>query len=229
MEIRTEFNLKENIEIWKKELALSSSMTWDNINELESHLNDEIHILQKLGLSLEESLLLAKNRIGNIQELTTEYSKVNTKVHFRKRITPYLKGVLLFIAFITITELLASFSALIATNVGLLGRDLNLISIGFLFFSTVILGMFFYKKYRNGSFKMPKLTNIPILVSTIIFSKLLIYLSFPLLTHSLGVSGFRVLQMNFSIYTLIFGFFILTVSCIVFYSSRRENKMKIAQ
>jgi hypothetical protein len=204
-------------------------MTWDNINELESHLYDEVNKLQKLDLSIEESLLIAKNRIGNIQELTTEYGKVNTEVHFRNRIIPYLKGVLLFISFITITELLTNISTLIAAKLGLYGENLNLISVGFLLFLTAILVMFFYKNYRNGSFQMRKLTNIPILVITIILSKLLIYLSFPLLTHSLGISDFGVLQMNFNIYTLILGFFILTVSYIVFYSSRRGNKMKIAK
>ena len=77
MENRTNFDLNKNIEIWKSELSKNSKMTLDNVNELESHLRDEMHELQLLGLSFEESLLVAKNRIGNIKNLATEFGKVN--------------------------------------------------------------------------------------------------------------------------------------------------------
>ena len=69
MENRTNFDLNKNIEIWKSELSKNSKMTLDNINELESHLKDEIHELHLLGLSIEESLLIAQNRIGNVEDL----------------------------------------------------------------------------------------------------------------------------------------------------------------
>jgi len=57
-----------------------------------------------LGLSIEESLLIAKKRIGNVEDLTTEFGKVNKEVYFRNRIIPYLKGILLFMAFLTTTD-----------------------------------------------------------------------------------------------------------------------------
>jgi len=229
MENRTKFNLKENIEIWKSELSQNSNMTLDNIDELESHLQDEIQALQQLGLNTEESLLIAKSRIGNIEELTTEFSKINKEVYFKNRITPYLKGVLLFIAFITITKLLTTFSILIANKIGINDGYLNLVSIGFLLFFTFVILIFSYKKYKNGIFNSRKLTSIPILVSIVIISKLLSFLSLPILTHSIKLTDFGVLQMNLKIYELIFGLFILIISCIIFYSTKRENKMKIAE
>jgi hypothetical protein len=58
-------------------------MTTDNVNELESHLRDGMHELQLLGLSIEESLLVAKNRIGNVKNLATEFGKVNKGFYFR--------------------------------------------------------------------------------------------------------------------------------------------------
>lgn len=229
MENRTKFNLEKSIRIWKTELSQSSNLTCDNIIELESHLYDEIQELQKLGLSIEESMLIAKNRIGNIEELTTEFSKVNKEVCFRKEIIPYLKGILLFIAFISITDLLINFSILIANRIGVNDGNLNFVSIGLLIFSTIILLIFSYKKYKNISLDMRKLTSIPILVSAIIVTKLLTFLSFPILARSIKVSDFGILQMNLSVYKLIFGMFILIVSCIVFYSSKKENKMKIVE
>ncbi len=177
MENRTKFNLKENIEIWKSELSQNSNMTLDNINELESHLLDEIDELQRLGLNTEESLLIAKNRIGNTKELTTEYGKVNKNIYFRNKIIPYLKGILLFMAFITITNLLANLSVIIAKNVGIDSENLNYVSIGILIFSSLALSIFAYNKYKNMSLNSRKLTNIPFLVSVIVISKLLTFFS----------------------------------------------------
>jgi len=228
MENGTKFNLKQNIDIWKSELSQNSYMTSDNINELESHLQDEIHELLKLGLSHEESLLIAKNRIGGIEKLTTEYSKVNNEVYFRNTITPYLKGILFFLAYISIAELLTNSSILIAYKIGLNEDYLNLISIELLILLTFILLIFFYKKYKNGNFNMRKLTNIPVLVSTIIVSKFLIYLSVSNLIYSIKSVNFSIMQNNLYAYKILFGLFILTVSCIIFYFSSQENKIKIA-
>jgi len=231
MENRTKFNLKENIEIWKSELSQNSNMTLDNINELESHLLDEIDELQRLGLNTEESLLIAKNRIGNTKELTTEYGKVNKNIYFRNKIIPYLKGILLFMAFITITNLLANLSVIIAKNVGIDSENLNYVSIGILIFSSLALSIFAYNKYKNMSLNSRKLTNIPFLVSVIVISKLLIFFSTLFITRSgsFGISDFGNLQMNLSVYNLLFGLFILTISFVSFYVSKRENKVKISE
>ena len=231
MENRTKFNLKENIEIWKSELSQNSNMTLDNINELESHLLDEIDELQRLGLNTEESLLIAKNRIGNTKELTTEYGKVNKNIYFRNKIIPYLKGILLFMAFITITNLLANLSVIIAKNVGIDSENLNYVSIGILIFSSLALSIFAYNKYKNMSLNSRKLTNIPFLVSVIVISKLLTLFSTLFITRSgsFGISDFGNLQMNLSVYNLLFGLFILTISFVSFYVSKRENKVKISE
>ncbi len=229
MENRTKFNLKESVEIWKSKLSKNSNMTDDNINELESHLEDEIHELQKLGLSAEESMLIAKKRIGNIEELVTEFSKVNKGIYFKNKIIPYLKGILLFVAFLTITSLLANLSILIANKLGVNDKNLSFVSVGLLILSTFILLMFSYKKYKNVNLNIRKLTSIPILVSTIIVSKLLTFLSFHVLNRLIGISHYGVLQMNLSIYKLIFVFFILIISCVVFYSLKQENKTTILE
>lgn len=229
MENQTKFNLAENIEIWKSELSQNSNMTVDNTNELESHLREEIHELQQLGLNAEESLLIAKKRIGNVKELTTEFGKVNKGVFFRNRIIPYLKGILLFMAFITITNLITIFSIIIANEIGLNNENLNHVSIGIIVLSFCALSIISYKKYKNVNIGLKTLTSIPILVSVILVSKLLTFLSTVLITRSIGISEYGSLQINLNIYKLIFGLFILTISCIVFYSSKRENKLKTVE
>lgn len=59
MDTRNAFNLNSSLDSWKSELSLHSMMTRDNIDELESHLHDEMFELQKSGLSVEESMLVA--------------------------------------------------------------------------------------------------------------------------------------------------------------------------
>lgn len=228
MENRTNFDLNKNIEIWKSELSKNSKMTLDNVNELESHLRDEMHELQLLGLSNEESLLVAKNRIGNVKNLATEFGKVNKGFYFRNRIIPYLKGILLFMAFITLTELLTSFSVITANKLGF-SENLNYISIGILTFSTLILLIIGYIKFTNTSLDLRKLTSIPILVSLILVSTILKYLSTVFITRSVGISELGSLMMNLNVYKMIFGLFILILSFIMFYSLKKENKVKIAE
>lgn len=228
MENRTNFDLNKNIEIWKSELSKNSKMTLDNVNELESHLRDEMHELHLLGLSIEESLLVAKNRIGNVKNLATEFGKVNKGFYFRNRIIPYLKGILLFMAFITLTELLTSFSVIIANKLGF-SENLSYISIGILTISTLILLIIGYVKSTNTSLDLRKLTSIPILVSVILVSTILKFLSTVFITRSVGISELGSLMMNLNVYKMIFGLFILILSFIIFYSLKRENKVKIAE
>jgi hypothetical protein len=57
----------------------------------------------------------------------------------------------------------------------------------------------------------------------------LTFLSMPFMTRSIGISDFGSLTLNLIVYKLIFGLFILIISCIVFYSLRKENKVKIAE
>ncbi len=228
MENRTNFDLNKNIEIWKSELSKNSKMTLDNVNELESHLRDEMHELQLLGLSVEESLLVAKNRIGNVKDLATEFGKVNKGFYFRNRIIPYLKGILLFMAFITLMELITSFSVIIANKFGF-SENLNYISIGILTISTLILLIIGYVQFRNTSLDLRKLTSIPILVSVLLISTILKYLSTIFITRSVGISELSSLMMNLNVYKIIFGLFILILSFIMFYSLKRENKVKIAE
>tara|TARA_B110000908_G_C10165474_1_gene408155 strand:+ start:531 stop:1145 length:615 start_codon:yes stop_codon:yes gene_type:complete len=204
-------------------------MTLDNITELESHLLDEIDELEQLGLNTEESLLIAKNRIGNTKELTAEFGKVNKNIYFRNKVIPYLKGILLFMAFITITNLLANLSLIIATNIGIDSENLNYVSIGILIFSSLILSILAYNKYQNTNLNFKKFTNIPTLISVVLVSKILTFLSLPLITRSIGISDYGSLLINLNVYNLLFGLFILTISFVVFYVSKKENKVKISE
>ncbi|WP_299892438.1 hypothetical protein [uncultured Lacinutrix sp.] len=229
MENRTNFDLNKNIEIWKSKLSKNSKMTLDNINELESHLLDEIHELQLLGLSIEESLIIAKERIGNVKDLTTEFGKVNDGFYFRNRIIPYLKGILLFFAFITISNFLTQLSIVIAHKFGVENYNLNFISISILLLMTLGLLIVVYFQYKNRISFIKKLTSIPMLSILIIVGKLMEYVSSNTLSGSVGFSESGSIYLTLNIYSLIIGIFIIIISCIVFYSTKKENKIKILE
>lgn len=225
MENRSEFNLEENINIWRSELSHKSNMTKDNIDELESHLHDEIDKLLPIGLSIEESLLIAKSRIGNTKELTTEYGKVNKEIYLRNKIIPYLKGILLFIAFTALTNLISNISLLIANRTGVNSENLNYISIGTLVLSSSIILIFAYIKYKNTSLNIQKLTSIPFLISLVILSRLLVLFSNMYVTKSrfIELIDYANFHMNLNIYNIIFILFILAISFVTYNSSKREN------
>lgn len=230
MENRTEFNLDKSIYIWKSQLSKKSNFTADNINELESHLLDEIQGLTEIGLNNEESFLVASKRIGTIEQLTTEFSKVNRKVYFRSKILPFLKGILAFIAFMTITEVLTNTSALIADKLALNDNQLNWLSISVLIFLSIIPFAVFLNKYLKEKFNMRIITNIPFLVITIVITKLLSIISLISLTHnSIGPENFGILRLNFSVFELSFVVLILIVSSILFYANNKDKKMKFAE
>lgn len=230
MESKTKFNLDKSISDWKSELFKFGNMTNDNLAELECHLLDEIDALENLGLSIEESFLIAKNRIGNVKELTNEFDKVNKKVYFRNRIIPYIKGGLLIISFMSILNLILEILFLITQKQGVSDTYQNFILIGLLVLLTTSIVIVSYKKYKSHRFSMPRLASIPILVSIIIVSKLFSFVWLTILKHSpMSFSSYGTLQMTLTIYRLLFGLFILTFCCLMFYYSKKGNKIKIAE
>ena len=229
MESRTEFSLNKNIENWKSALSENPNFTTDNINELESHLLDEIAGLHKLGLNEEESFLIAQKRIGNIENLICEFSKVNKNVFLRNKALPYLRGILLFFAFITITELFVTASILIFQKIGINDSNLNSVSIALLISLTFGLFVIIYFQYKKNRINMGSLKNIPLLVLIIIISKILSFVSLPLLAQSINISNYNMILINLSIYKLSLVVIVLAVSCLVFYSSKKENKIRIAE
>ncbi len=74
------FNLEKEINKWKKSLRKSQALEDGYIEELESHLRDEIEKEIALGLSAEEAFIKAKTSLGNSEKLAGEYYKSDTKL-----------------------------------------------------------------------------------------------------------------------------------------------------
>lgn len=71
------FDLQDNIKAWSDHLRVSGKMQETDVYELEEHLREEMAELREAGLSDEEAFIISVKRVGNLNELTHEYSKIN--------------------------------------------------------------------------------------------------------------------------------------------------------
>ena len=59
MENQTSFDLKAAVRRWRENLAQSPEFRTEDIDELESHVQDSVSDLQRRGLSAEEAFVIA--------------------------------------------------------------------------------------------------------------------------------------------------------------------------
>ena len=86
MENQTRFDLNAAIENWRQELAAQPNLASDDRRELETHLRDAIAGFQQRGLNDEESFWLARQRVGQPQQLGEEFVKANPAAVWRERV-----------------------------------------------------------------------------------------------------------------------------------------------
>src|SRR5689334_13132838 len=68
--------LEQLIAEWRRGLAEMAGCSPEVLDELESHLRDEISQLVRAGHSEEQALTLAASRLGSPHTLATEFAKV---------------------------------------------------------------------------------------------------------------------------------------------------------
>lgn len=73
------FDLNFNIRSWSDYLRAHGSFSNNDILEMESHLHDEIDELTQNGLTEEEAFLIGVKRLGNINQISREFEKVNAE------------------------------------------------------------------------------------------------------------------------------------------------------
>lgn len=78
------FDLKQSIYHYIGLVQNQGSLTSSDKEELICHLYDSTEALQQHGLSEEESFIIASKRIGKVEVLNEEYSKVNTSLKSSK-------------------------------------------------------------------------------------------------------------------------------------------------
>ena len=110
MENPTPFDLNEAIRRWQENLAASPAVCADNLEEMASHLRASVQSLKAAGLSEAESFLVASRRLGAVDELRCEFSKVNRALVWRGRAFWMLAGMLVYLGASEFSSLISNAS-----------------------------------------------------------------------------------------------------------------------
>jgi len=129
------FDLNEQINRWRGNLAQSETLGSSDIDELESHLREEIENLTALKLSDEEAFLVATYRLGDTARLSDEYAKINLGKRFRQNVSWMITGMLTYLLATHFATAISKGCVLLAANSGITGYR----SLGFIGFGSQIL------------------------------------------------------------------------------------------
>ena len=84
------FELESQIRKWRGHLRSSGSLREQDLEELESHLRDNIDDLTARGITTEEAFLISIRRMGDTEALSDEFAKVTTESIWRQLLVPAL-------------------------------------------------------------------------------------------------------------------------------------------
>jgi len=125
------FDLNEKISKWHSNLAQSQTFEKVDIDELETHLREEIESLKCLKLSDEEAFLVATYRLGDTARLSDEYAKINRGKRFRQNVSWMITGILTYLLATHFATAVSKDCVLFAANSGITGyRGLGFIGFG---------------------------------------------------------------------------------------------------
>ena len=140
------FDLNEQINKWRSNLAQSQTLGSSDIDELECHLREETENLTALKLSDEEAFLVATYRLGDTASLSDEYAKINRGKSFRQNVSWMITGILTYQLATHFATAVSKNCVLLAANSGITGyRSLGFIGFGsqiLILMTTFFLGYF---------------------------------------------------------------------------------------
>ncbi len=114
------FDLNKSTADWLGDLRQSEALEETDLEELESHLKDEMEQLMDKGLSEKEAFWVATSRAGNRKELPREYAKVNSRPVWRHRFLWMAVGVLAYLLLSTFIGglSLGAAAAMVSSGIG---------------------------------------------------------------------------------------------------------------
>ncbi|HHS13406.1 MAG TPA: hypothetical protein ENN03_06515, partial [bacterium] len=84
------FNMEQKIGDWKKHLSSRGSFLPEDLEELETHLREEINELRRGSLDAEEAYFIAIKRLGKTDALSREFYKINAQSLWKHLFEPSL-------------------------------------------------------------------------------------------------------------------------------------------
>ena len=148
------FDLNKAISSWRMGLSERQTCEKSDIDELETHLREEIDSLTASKLSQQEAFLVATHRLGDPDSLAAEFAKVNTSILWRKRLFWAGAGLLSYIVAKYIALCASTGFVLLAWYAGIKGYSLGVVDIvsQIVFFLAVIFVLYEIarRKKRQG-------------------------------------------------------------------------------
>ena len=151
---KTMFDLNKAINSWRMNLSAKQTCAKSDIDEMETHLREEIDSLTASKLSEQEAFLVATHRLGDNDSLAAEFAKVNTSILWRKRLFWMVAGLLSYLIATYVARCASTGFVVLAMFAGLRGYSLGFVGviIKIVFFLTLVF--IFYKvsriRYRQG-------------------------------------------------------------------------------
>ena len=121
------FDVERQIEQWRAGLVGSEMLGNSTVDELESHLREEMGDLKASGLSDEEAFFVSRRRLGEVDVLAAEFAKVNPARRFAGRFLWMAIGVLGYFLVFHLSACATYPSALLGYAIGLRNPYLGLL------------------------------------------------------------------------------------------------------
>jgi len=109
------FSLNQAITNWRQNFKQFDQFSCDDIDELESHLRDEISVLKSKNLTDEEAFILANHRLGDPMGIKSEYQKVHPNQIWKNRFFWMLTGFVSIVLLKSLVELTAKVMVLVTS------------------------------------------------------------------------------------------------------------------
>ena len=155
------FNLNQAISEWRGNLASRGACTASDLDELESHLRDEVDSLERSGLTPEEAFLIAVRRLGDNGTIAHEFAKINKGNIWGRRLLWMAAGVLGYLCLRAAVNCVTGLFVCGVTFVGLRGYGLGILEIATKAFVTFGVMALLSVMIRSGSHSLEsRLTGI---------------------------------------------------------------------
>ncbi len=175
---KTMSDVGKQIEQWRVALRTSEALGTSDLDELESHLREEMERLQPLGLSEDEAFLVGCHRLGAPAALEREFAKINPRGWLLQRFCWGVMSVLLYFTAVTCAGMASSLSLRLGYRVGLRQIDLALVvslAKAAAFGGTILLALWWYARHVRyqadgpspGRKAMPILAAVALALGTV--------------------------------------------------------------
>lgn len=178
------FDLNQEITKWRNNLTQSETLVKSDVDELESHLREEIESLKSAKLSGEEAFMIAAHRLGSPERLADEFAKIGWDSALRRRLSWMITGILAYLLTMQFSALLQKAFIWLASVKEVRGNSLGL---GFVILASdvVLLGvvlslcyfLWYYAQRSNRFRKWTRQLTTRLVLLTVILVLLVVELA----------------------------------------------------